>query len=217
MSHAIKNLARFYDAQPAGIIHIGANSGQEVTDYRESGIRPVVLIEALEAPFKRLIRAVGEEPGFYPVQACLSDTPGREVAFFVASNGGQASSYFQPGSHLDHYPQVKFDTQVTLVTQTLDDVLSQLAGVADISRLDYISLDTQGSELDILRGGRKALQNARFVYTEVSYPGLYKNAPSVYEVIDFMRHAGFDLCQLTMRTKGWGDARFAAKGQIGNS
>jgi FkbM family methyltransferase len=217
MSHAIKNLARFYDTQPTGIIHIGANSGQEVADYRESGIRPIVLIEALEHPFERLLGAVGGEPGFYPVRACLSDTAGKEVQFFVASNGGQASSYFEPGTHLDHYPQVKFDTQITFVTETLDDVLAQLADVTEINRLDYISLDTQGSELDILRGGRRALQNARFVYTEVSYPGLYKNAPSVYEVIDFMRQAGFDLCQLTMRAKGWGDALFAAKGQIGNS
>jgi FkbM family methyltransferase len=137
---------------PSGIVHIGANSGQEVADYKESAIRPVILVEPLEDPFRRLVASVAGEKDFFPIQACLSNQSGREVEFHVASNGGQASSYYAPGNHLDLYPQVKFDQSIKLVTRTLDELLSELSDLVDTSLLDYISLDTQGAELDILRG-----------------------------------------------------------------
>jgi FkbM family methyltransferase len=214
MSHALGNMDRFYQIIPTGIIHIGANKGQEVVDYKESGIRPVVLIEPLEDPFRRLVSAIADEPGFFPVCECLSDVSGRKVDFHIASNGGQSSSYFPPEKHLELYPHVKFDQKIEMTTRTLDEVIESLSTDLDARQLDYISLDTQGSELDILKGGMNALSNAKFVFSEVSFPGLYKGAPDLYDIIDFMRKNGFDICQLVMRNKGWGDALFARKGTI---
>lgn len=216
MSHALRNLSRFYDSLPNGIIHIGANKGQEVADYKEAGIRPVVLIEPLEDPFQRLLRAVADEPGFCCVCECLSDVSGRKGDFHIASNGGQSSSYFPPDKHLEYYPNVKFNDKRKMITKTLDEVINSLASGLDVNQLDYISLDTQGSELDILKGGKIALSNAKFVYSEVSFPGLYQGSPDLYDMIDFMREHGFDICQLLMRNKGWGDALFAKKGTISN-
>ncbi len=103
-----------------------------------------------------------------------------------------------------------------MVTETLDDVIDRMSDSIDPTSLDYISLDTQGSEVDILKGGLRSLGRARFVYMEVSYAGLYKGSPDLYDVIHFMQSYGFDICNLVMRNKGWGDALFAKKGVIGN-
>jgi FkbM family methyltransferase len=217
MSHAIHLIKRLYGFTPASVVHVGANSGQEVADLKRSAIRPVVLVEPLDGPFNNLVKEVGDEPGFHPVKACLSDTPGRQVTFHIASNGGQSSSYFQPGNHLALHPNVRFEQKVQLTTSTLDDVFESLAGRLDTDRFDYIGVDTQGAELDILRGGLRCLQRARFVFCEVSYLGLYKNSPDLYEIIAFLRERDFDLCHLIIGKKGWGDALFMRRGLLGGS
>lgn len=214
MSHALDFIKRHYELTPKGIIHVGANRGQEVEAYKTSGIRPVVLIEPLPDPFARLVRAVNSEPGFHTVQACCSDRA-REVAFHVASNGGQASSYLPPAEHLTLYPNVTFGSTVTIMTKTLDTLLDELAtdGV-ETAQLDYLAMDTQGSERDVLLGAPRTLERVKFVWTEVSMSNLYEGAASVYEMIEFMRARNFDLFGLTMRRKLWGDALFIRTGLV---
>lgn len=217
MSHAINLIQRLYGLTPASVVHVGANSGQEVADFKRSGIRPVVLVEPLEGPFGNLVKAVGDEPGFYPVKACLSDAPGKHVTFHIASNGGQSSSYFEPSNHLSLHPNVRFEQKAQLITTTLDAVFEGLAGQLGTGQFDYVGVDTQGAELDILRGAPRCLEGARFVFCEVSYSGLYKDSPDVYAIIDFLRDRNFDLCHLIIGKKGWGDALFMRKGLLGGS
>jgi FkbM family methyltransferase len=210
MAQILAHLERQYQIRPTGIIHVGANKGQEVPAFRESGIRPVVLVEPLERPFRRLVQAIDGEPGFYPVRACLSDVAGREVDFHVASNGGQSSSYLKPAAHRELHPGVTFDTTETMRTETLDGVLATLAREAgvDPGRFDYIGLDTQGTEFDILRGAGATLAAANYVFTEVNFGNLYEGDTGLYEGIAIMRGLGFDLYHLRMRTKRWGAALF---------
>lgn len=217
MSHAINLIKRLYGLTPSSVVHVGANSGQEVSDLKRSGIRPVVLVEPLDGPFVNLVKEIRDEPGFYPVKACLSDTPGKQVTFNIASNGGQSSSYFEPGNHLALHPNVRFEQKAQLITTTLDAVFESLAGRLGTSRFDYIGVDTQGAELDILRGASRCLREARFVFCEVSYRGLYKGSPDVYDVVDFLREQDFDLRHLIMGRKGWGDALFMRKSLLAGS
>ena len=214
MGHALKTIDRFYGLTPRGIIHVGANSGQEVPDYMASDITPVVLIEPLQIPFKRLLKSIDNAEGFFPVQKCLSDVAGKTVIFNVASNSGQASSYYEPENHLTIYPGVTFGEKIEFTTETLDAVVQGLSGSLDRSKLDYISLDTQGSELDIIKGASRCLEDAKFVFLEVSFKGLYRDAPDMYEVIQFMRSKEFDLYHCLMRNKGWGDALFIKRGVV---
>src|SRR5262249_54442823 len=58
---------------------------------------------------------------------------------------------------------------------------------------DFLKLDTQGSELDILRGGRNVLDTSVIgIETEVEFLPLYKNQPLFPEVFEFLRSQGFD-------------------------
>ena len=169
-------LERSYGIRPTGIVHVGANTGQEVPDYRASGIRPVVLVEPLAGPFGQLVRAVDGTPGFHPLKACLSDVAGRTVDFHVASNGGQSSSYLKPAAHLKIRPDITFDRTETMVTDTLDRAIGALCREHGLrpESFDYIGLDTQGSEMDILRRGSRGAGAAKYVFTEVNFGNLYE-------------------------------------------
>jgi FkbM family methyltransferase len=211
VGHALDTLSRHFLARPTGIIHVGASTGQEIGAYRSVGIQPVLAIEPLDAPYAALVKEIGDAAGVYPVKACLSDRAGRHVEFHVASNDGMSSSYLVPTGHVNLAPEVTFaPSTVAMVTTTLDHVV-QSAAVAhgfDPQRLDYLAIDTQGSELDILRGSEVTLARVNFIFTEVSFGTLYEGSPSQYDIVDHLRARGFDLYDLRMDPIGWGDALF---------
>ncbi len=56
---------------------------------------------------------------------------------------------------------------------------------------DLIKIDTQGSELDIIRGGIELVKKAKWVLMEVAVEPYNQNAPLWDEVIAFMASIGF--------------------------
>jgi FkbM family methyltransferase len=75
---------------------------------------------------------------------------------------------------------------------TLDEEFGHL------ERILLVKLDTQGGELDILRGGARVLERTRFVLTEMSNHGHYQGGCRYYEVDALMRDGGFRLADLTV-------------------
>jgi FkbM family methyltransferase len=61
----------------------------------------------------------------------------------------------------------------------------------DTSEFDLIKLDTQGSELDILRGGKNLVSLAKGILLEVSLVPYNENAPLQSEVEKYMDSIGF--------------------------
>jgi FkbM family methyltransferase len=98
----------------------------------------------------------------------------------------------------------KEDNETTAKTKTiklalLDDVVSNSSFNNNI---DFIKLDTQGYELQILKGASKVLQSVQMVLMEVSLLGIYKDAPLAQDVIAYMKSKGFvlyDICSLMRR------------------
>lgn len=210
MSHGLQRLQMDFGVVPTGILHVGASDGGELDAYLRCGARPIVLVEALDEPFRVLQSRASGRDGVLAVQACVSDAEGRRVRFNVASNGGRSSSYLQPTGHVAMLPEIRFPTVVDLTTTTLDRVLGEAAGRGgfDPATVDYLGMDTQGTELDVLRGAPETLSHINFVFTEVSFGSLYAGSASLYELTDFLREQGFDLYWCNIRGLGWGDALF---------
>jgi FkbM family methyltransferase len=67
---------------------------------------------------------------------------------------------------------------------------------------DFIKIDTQGYELEILKGGENTLASAEFVLLEVSFLDIYIDCPLVSDVLSYMDSKGFvvyDICTLMKR------------------
>jgi len=73
--------------------------------------------------------------------------------------------------------------------------MTTLDKVVDMSgdwRKGLVKIDTQGSELLILKGATEFLKkNPRFIILECSYIEYNKGAPLIYESFDFMRSIGY--------------------------
>lgn len=109
----------------------------------------------------------------------LSDKE-KYVDFF--SINGTGDSYYKERSI--HYKDTK---PVTVKADTLDSFITN----NNIPKPDILKIDTQGSELDILRGGMECLSNAKIVMLECSIQSYNLGAPGIESVIEFMVNNGF--------------------------
>lgn len=74
-----------------------------------------------------------------------------------------------------------------LQTRSLDELTEEIQGI------DFIKLDAQGAELDILQHATKWLDNILVVHCEVEFIELYENQPMFEDIAQFMRKNNFQL------------------------
>jgi hypothetical protein len=131
-----------------------------------------------------------------------SNTP---ITFHI-TNATASSSAYDLQDHSIIYPSVKVVRSERIMGMRLDDVLS------DQDFFDFLVLDTQGSELHVLKGLDFFLPNIKWIYTEVSRRPLYANGVLFDEIDSFLRKKGFGLRFVKWhRGKGWGDALYVHK------
>ena len=111
----------------------------------------VVWVEAIPAIYAELTRNIQPYPKQTAVQAILTDKVGDKVNFNIASNSGEFSSIFDLALHTDIWPEVNYVAKIELQTDTLDHLLIERGLDGPV---DALILDTQGSELLVLKGGR---------------------------------------------------------------
>jgi FkbM family methyltransferase len=84
---------------------------------------------------------------------------------------------------------------LTLDTITLDQVTEREAGKTPPP--NFLSLDTQGSELEILKGGAKTIaDHVVAIMTEVEFVPVYQDQPLLGDIVAYLDAQGFDLASL---------------------
>jgi FkbM family methyltransferase len=184
-----------------GVIHVGAHFGQEYPIYR--GIASILLFEPVPQTFETLKTNVGPEVRL--VNKAVGDYVGRVPMFVESRNLGQSCSVLRPTGHLSVYPQITFDTTIEVEQVTLDGFLEE-SGQQTLYNL--LVIDTQGSELAVLRGAARSLaESIECVVTEVYRDELYEGCGLLEEVEAFMVARGFHRDAIEWDGTGtWGDA-----------
>jgi len=172
-----------------GVVHVGANSGQERALY-DSYRLPVLWIEPIPEVFATLQKNIASYPDQQAVQALVAAEDGVEVDFHVASNDGASSSMLEMAKHKDIWPTVDFKRSLRMTTRTLPTVVT--AAGLDMTHYNGLIMDTQGSELLVLRGAVPLLHHFDFVKTEVADFESYKGCCQLSDLGPFMDEHGFD-------------------------
>jgi inhibitor of KinA sporulation pathway (predicted exonuclease) len=87
-----------------------------------------------------------------------------------------------------NFPGTQEVSTQTVAVQRLDDVIQ----ASDLSAKVLMKIDVQGFELEVLKGATQTLTHVRWVYLEASFVELYEGQPLAAELVEFLRHAGFD-------------------------
>jgi len=170
--------------EPNAILDIGAHSGQFYGwAKRVWPMCPIFMIEANPLHENQLASMTFRMEDEYLI-AALGDEE-REVTFYTRSDKPhtEGNSYYKEHNYWD-IPQLVQETKVTL--QKLDNLFENDAV------FDIIKVDTQGSEIDILKGGKDLVSKAQAIILEVSFIEYNEGAPTAEETIDYMNEIGFE-------------------------
>ena len=123
--------------------------------------------------------ALGAAEGALPLNVMVSD---------------QFSSFLEPDhSRVQDLGELNVPSHVETVTvRTLDTVLPTIRERLGFKR-PYLKLDTQGFDMEVLRGGSDSLDTVLALQTEASVIGIYKGMPTYMETIRYLGERGFDL------------------------
>lgn len=179
---------------PKTAIDIGAYRGEWTVMFKTlfPAVR-VLMIDALPKMADQLKQVAARYPGEVVAEtALLGPVDGAVVRFSEMETG---SSVYEEDS-----PYARSHSERTQAT--LDAVAARHP---EFTAPDFIKLDVQGYELEVLRGGSGVLRSAHFVLLEASLVPVNKGCPVVAEVVRFMDEAGFrlyDFCSQSRRTDG---------------
>lgn len=166
-----------------GVIHIGANIGQEIPFYRKLDV-PVLYFEPLDSIFDILIKNIGNSEKIKAEKLAVGSSD-MEMTIFESSKEGVSSSLLKPDEHLKRFPNREFKevkcNQVKLDTyfQTNEMIYNTLV------------MDIQGYEYYALEGAVDILKDIDIILLEVWYKPLYQNTVLKDKIDSFLKDRGF--------------------------
>ena len=197
---SFKDLVKKYDMIITGVIHIGGHYGEELQDYIDEGIQDMIIFEPLESNFKVIEdKAQYLNANIEGHQVALGSKTG-EVMMYVSDNEQQSSSILEPAIHLTHHPHVKFPTTEDVEVDLLDEY--------DCKDYNFINMDVQGYELEVLKGATETLKQVNYVYCEVNRDEVYENNAYVEEIDEFLAGYGMERVETDWEGDIWGDALY---------
>lgn len=152
--------------------------------------------EPSAAEYEKLVAAGPSDRHLYSPLALLGRSG--DATLYVNKRPGATSTLKPDRRILNHFAPDNWSqmadvvAEVTVSGTTLADYVEQQG----IAHIDFLKLDTQGNELDILRGAGASLDRVSVVKTEVGLIPLYEGQPLLGDVATFMADQGFDLIDL---------------------
>lgn len=171
-----------------GVIHIGANVGQDRGRYAKHRLR-VIWIEPIPSVFERLRENIAGIPDQRAYRYLLTDRDDVEAPFHISNNDAKSSSILDLKRHREIWPTVDYVETITLVSTTFRTFVER-EGI-DLKLYDALVLDTQGAEMLVLKGAEPYLKGFRYIKCEVSDFEAYSGCCLVDEVDRFMAEHGF--------------------------
>lgn len=129
------------------------------------------------------------------VPLALADSKG-ESSLYLTKDPACSSMYIPDSQITDKYLGLECAAhmgEITVKHDTMDNWARQFG----IPHIDHIKIDTQGSELLVLKGCKRLLGQVRSLEVEVEFNPIYKGQPLFADVDDHLRKNGFVLWKLS--------------------
>lgn len=204
------SLVKKYNLNVTGVIHVGGHIGQELPNYKKSEVENILIFEPQKEPFAKLLK-VADELKFKNI-ILENKALGNNIkkVEMICNDDGLCSSILKPKVVLTQYPNIVFDKKETVDMIMLDSHYM----VNGDHNYNFINMDTQGYELEVLKGAAKTLERVDAVYTEVNNAEVYENNAMIEEIDNYLEK--YDMIRVETDWMGgtWGDAFYIRQGLI---
>ena len=171
-----------------GVVHVGANIGNERDLYAEHGLK-VIWIEPNPEVFAKLVENIRGFPDQKAINALITNEDGALSALHISNDDGYCSSILDLHQIKDALPYITFTHDISMRSSRLPTALADI----NLSEYDALILDTQGTELLILQSATAILGGFEYIQVEAANFGAYRNCPTVDSFNTFLRQHGFRL------------------------
>ncbi len=204
---AFSDIRRLLDGTSCPVIFdIGANIGQTTSRFKER--IPDSVIHAFEpnkSAYEELADNTKKMRGVHLNNLAVGARAGKRL--LIENTCSEMSSFLEPGECC--WGEIAGRRMVDIVT--VDDYCRG----RDIEHIDVLKTDTQGYDLEVLRGARSLLDrdSVRLVYMEVTFSDMYRGLPSFDEIFRLLTDHRFRLVSFYEffyqdNAASWSDALF---------
>lgn len=183
-----------------GIVQAGAHNGEEMENAMRMGVEHYIAFEPLKSAFEDLVEtqhAAGDPyEDYWLVNIGLSHYDHVGLLNVSAGDGKGSSLLAVNKDHPEvqanwHDGQADFVRTEKVELKRFDSWYRELSYDIDLRHFDTLQLDTQGNELDILKGMGKFLDDFHYLCIELSETPIYDGEVAGYTVAEWLDKRGF--------------------------
>jgi FkbM family methyltransferase len=160
--HDVKRLSSVWQSSPRIFFDVGANVGQTALAAldRFPGIA-VFSFEPHPSTFEQLRRRMEQRPAVEPVQLALGAEQG-SAEMFEYEEQSALNSLVSDAPYVKRFPHNS--RKIRVQCETID----AFCAARNLSVIDVLKIDTEGYDLEVLRGAKGLLQDraVKFIYLE---------------------------------------------------
>lgn len=213
-----------YNVHPKGVISVGSHWAEEHNEFVKCGIERFVYIEPCKDAFEKIVdkflgdtkwagggaedlkqqvadgfvyfMTSSEQYWLYRV-ACGSEE--KQMPMYVShQNQGQSNSLLKPDKHTAYHPEIVFDDAEVVKVVPLDNL------PIDKTKYDFLYMDCQGFEGEVLKGATETLKHISIIMTEVNRDSTYEGNMLVGEMDEYLKGFGFVGVEEHWPSPNWG-------------
>jgi len=189
-----------YPAFPKAVLETEAPLCISIVDVGAQNLRSE---DHIYAPLQRAgaAKIIGFEPLIDEAEARNRTEPNILLLNHIVGIGGPATFHvarFNPTSSLLE-PNMAFLSKFVALPQMCETLTTQtvrttrLDDIGEIAGCDFLKIDVQGGELDVLKGAVRILREVVTVHCEVEFAPIYKEQPLFADVDSTLRAVDFEL------------------------
>lgn len=192
-------LTKKYNMNINGVIHVGAHFGEEHYTYKSLGINNIVYFEPVRKTFNKLSENIKDATLY---NYALGNEDKMINMFVEEADVYGCSSILEPS---DNYVNVSFSKSEIVQMKRLDDF--------NFIGYNFLNLDVQGYEYEVLKGSNNTLKHIDFIMCEINRdttekPLDYIGATTINKIIELLDPYGFKLVEENWAGISWGDGLF---------
>ena len=177
------------------VLDVGANEGQFAEMVLDGGFNGrLISFEAIDDVHRRLVKRAKRRSSSWIVAPCVALGAQKGSATLnLAGNSVSSSLLPMRHEHVSALPASAYVSSQEVKVERLDDVALSLMPEKGMA---FLKVDTQGFELEVLRGAAGILPRTAAIQIEMSLVPLYEGAPEFAEARRYVESLGFELFSL---------------------
>lgn len=207
-----KNLEYFIFKNQQKIINlaqVGAHFGQEIELFKKYEIKNIYLFEPNLKAIDVLKNKILKKSNFHLFPIALGNQNLIKKMYLSDNNDGQSSSFLEPQLHKKLQPNIEFSKNIDVEVKKFSSL--------GLKNVNFLIMDVQGYELEVLKGFDNYINVLDYIFTEVNRDYLYKDNVLINELDEFLKKNGFIRIWTSWRSADmpWGDAFYVKANTLG--